>query len=269
MQLFFVNPPHASFDNLPSDVLSHIALDTVMIPFNPPTPQDLSTICSLVRTCRHVYEALSMEGNPDLYGQVFRLMFDVEGIGRRLGVTALFSSTLVTALKHRIELLIAIKAFDAASPILPCVGQGAESLNHSLSVQHLRDAFLMITENNASNRFQLNCAQFSRFLDHNLTQLLRADLGARALVQNSAVHLIVPLLWMTTTIETLTKEPAGRRAQILDFLQPLVHWPSSVCSFIVRFRTGSTNIFLFRYPNPLLSGGSKFRMTRNQCRLLP
>ncbi|KAF8587150.1 hypothetical protein K439DRAFT_1614578 [Ramaria rubella] len=209
-----------SLQSMPSDVLCQIALESICSS-DITTPHDLGTIVSLILTCRFFHLTLSLSSNPDLYGKVFRFMFDVEAIERRLGPNAVRSSALASALKERLEAFSAlIISFDDSDsqieedgmPLLKC----------------LEKVYLVMTEDDGKNRYQLlRVARRCR-----LSWLLRRGQGTAKFDQGSGHALprpciatlafFVALLEMGKSHDALVKEDPDTRNAILDLFEPFV-----------------------------------------------
>jgi hypothetical protein len=184
-----------SLESMPSEVLSHIALDTVSIPTSIPTPRELTTVRSLVLTGRTFHQNLSPEHNPHMYANIFRLMFDVEAIRRRTGAATVVASAFALELKQRVETLKRIKSsLDDA--------ECNEDIRHALSTDLVR-AFMMMTEDDGKNRHQL-----IEFVDVTRIPTIFASHASRNgpipkdHARNAGLSLIIALMWMTSNGES-------------------------------------------------------------------
>lgn len=133
---------------MPPDVICDIALASLHSSHTP-TPRELKTIISLTLTCRLFNLVLSIAHNTDLYGHIFRLMFDVNAVGRRMGIDATKSSALASELIQRLRTMKAIKTgFDDAH-----CGHLIRDVN-TLPIS-LNRIYPMMTEDEGKNRYQL------------------------------------------------------------------------------------------------------------------
>jgi hypothetical protein len=184
-----------SLESMPSEVLSHIALDTVSIPTSIPTPRELTTVRSLVLTGRTFHQNLSPEHNPHMYANIFRLMFDVEAIRRRTGAATVVASAFALELKQRVETLKRIKSsLDDA--------ECNEDIRHALSTDLVR-AFMMMVEDDGKNRHQLvEFVDARRIPKHLVDHASRQGQITCDRAQNAGLSLIVALVWMTSNGES-------------------------------------------------------------------
>jgi hypothetical protein len=227
---------------MPTEVLSHIALDTISISSGVATLHELTTVRSLLLTGRIFHRKLSLSQNPHLYANIFGLMFDVEAVKRRMGPVAIGSSALASELKRRVEALKRVKdTLDAA--------EREEGLTIG-TLADLTTVFLMMTENDGKNGRQLaNLVDLSRvpYLLFAHVSRIRPSSGSRS--RNAGLALIVAIIWISADcessglslpkyslradvispiIDTLAKEDSAGRRAILDLFQPLIGWTSSV-----------------------------------------
>jgi len=152
-------PTVATFDSLPDDVLSEIAVETIYLRGELPTYGDLATLHSLSLTCRTIYHAISFTNRPGLYAAIFRAFFDMKAIQRRLGSDATYSRLLAHALKERIG---ALKRF--ATLFKPRSENTSEETSPSnvpnitldnLRLQDLTTAWFMVMEHDHRNLLHL------------------------------------------------------------------------------------------------------------------
>ena len=68
-------------DQLPSEILTDIALHLSVSTLLPPLP--------LLLTCKAVHRAISRGDNPRLYARIFRVNFDLDAAERRIGKASL------------------------------------------------------------------------------------------------------------------------------------------------------------------------------------
>lgn len=180
--------PTPSMENIPRDILTRIAIHTVSLSSFTPTPRELTTFHSLLLTCRVVEQKLSLKNNPYLHANIFRLMFDVEAVGRRLGPSAVTSSALASELRPRIDTLKRLKA---------CLG--AEGTGTVVTSRDLTMIFLMLTENEGKNYHQLsNFVDLSRIPDLLFAHPSRIHLSPAEIGQITGVTLIVAIMWISS-----------------------------------------------------------------------
>ncbi|KAF8511260.1 hypothetical protein BU17DRAFT_97352 [Hysterangium stoloniferum] len=205
-------PPRLT--TLPFDVLQHIAISTLP---NIPIPDDLQTIFSLLLTCRSLNAPLSADHNYELYGNIFRLMFDIRAVTERLGPQAIRSSTLTSALRSRCILLKRIKSkFQAA--------KFDEADSESLFTDLTR-LFLIMTEDDGKNRYQL--------LNLAIPRHTQGSAARRAL--NQKLHhsktpmfaYFVAIALMNESEEDVRAENHDVRERILDLLEPFTSFDNT------------------------------------------
>ena len=186
----------ASFATLPFDILTRIALASILLSQEVPTPMDLTTLLALVVTCRDIHNVLSLDANPDLYATVFRLMFDIPPIKRRLGSAAVISSSLAKEFPGRVKLLLRIKA--ASEVGYWNSSQHRDDWNlHGNS--YARKVLLMMAENEEKNSYQLACAGVLKVSDALVTQLLQFGLDSTPPFHQPGMTLTFALLWMLSS----------------------------------------------------------------------
>lgn len=84
-------------DQIPSEVLSLIALHLSLSTLSPPIP--------LLQSCKSVHSALSPANNARLYGRLFRSAFDTAAVERRLGADGIHAGNITNELKRRVVAL--------------------------------------------------------------------------------------------------------------------------------------------------------------------
>lgn len=180
--------PTPSLENIPRDVLTQIIIHTVSLSSSTPTPRELTTVYSLLLTCRNVEQQLSLRNNPHLYADIFRLMFDVEAVGRRMGPSAITASALASELRPRIEALRRLKA------VLDAEGTGSEVMSRDLT-----RIFLMITEDDGKNRHQLfYFVDLSRISDLLIAHSSRIRSSSGDFRHSTCVTLLVAIMWISS-----------------------------------------------------------------------
>lgn len=186
----------ASFVTLPSDILTHIALASILYSQEIPSPEDLTTLLALVFTCRAIHGVLSLTSNPDLYGTIFRLMFDTTAIKRRLGSAAVVSSVLARELPMRVRMLTHIKAALATGYWERAKHRNDWNLHGNC---YIRKVLAMMSENEEKNTYQLAVAGISKVSDALVTQLLRFGLDATPPSHQPCMTLTFALMWMLSS----------------------------------------------------------------------
>lgn len=174
---------HHSLETIPPELLEHIAFHVAASnPLGPP-----SGLVPLLRTSRHVHDALSITHNPHLYARVFSCMFDFSAVKRRFGIESLPSEPLAQELKRRCIVLKRIKAqvdclqtgnpelVEATSPNLEFAAEALPSTSTSRVSRYpgentmldevLWVAYLMMLENDGMNERQLRAADIEAWLD--------------------------------------------------------------------------------------------------------
>ena len=92
-------------ERLPGHILEDITLDAdLSFLAGPPT-----TLCSMLRVSRTLYETLARKYNPVLYAHIFRGKFDIESPLRRLGRRVLDASALADEVIRRFSCLQRVK----------------------------------------------------------------------------------------------------------------------------------------------------------------
>ncbi|GJJ05815.1 hypothetical protein Clacol_000002 [Clathrus columnatus] len=202
------------FVSLPSDVLDRIVLQTVV----QPAPgrgllHRLQTLSSLLVLCRVVHSNLSPLTNTYLYGQIFRMLFDITPIERRLGADASRSAVLTHELHRRFYMLKRIKAYLAST------GQRHLFENITLDLSLL---LLMLTESDGKNYEQIRevlgpsgVASLCRvlLLSPNITSMREE----RAMAIQS---LALVILWINQD-DVFESESPEKTEALLDILEPL------------------------------------------------
>lgn len=143
----------ASFLSIPPDVLDRIALQTVHQPAAATSDfaSRLRTLSSLLILCRGAHASLSPSNNPYLYGEIFRMLFDVAPVQRRLGTEAVRSATLTYELQRRLTMLKKLKAY-----LVDKMNDNDNSQPRpEPTVLDLTLLLLMLTENDGKNSQQL------------------------------------------------------------------------------------------------------------------
>ncbi|KAF5392676.1 hypothetical protein D9757_000941 [Collybiopsis confluens] len=140
--------PPASFDAIPQEILSEIAIYLATDTFLGPP----SAILPLISTNRWLYSCLSFHSNPYVYAKIYESKFDLSPAFRRLGITSFATTTLARELKRRCILLDRIRHRQLSSR-----GHGAngnvdddEELGELLA-----QIYLMVVENDGNNERQL------------------------------------------------------------------------------------------------------------------
>lgn len=176
-------PEPASFlTKMSYDILGRIALNTIPASSNPPAPHELRTICSLLLVSRKLRDTISIRNNHDLYATIFRLMFDINAVQRRLGSPSALQDVLTTELIKRLKLLRRIKAHSEEA-----------SYNTSILQEDNTAVFFMVLENEGKNMRQLQTAGVGRFLHMIVTRTLEST---TTLFKYPYV-LVFPLVWST------------------------------------------------------------------------
>lgn len=185
-----------SFSTLPLDILTRIALASILLFREVPTPVDLTTLLALLSTCRSIHNVLSLDDNPDLYATVFRMMFDITAIKRRLGSVAVVSSSLAKEFPARIKLLLRIKAASESQYWHNAQHQDDWNLHGN---SYVRRMLLMMAENEEKNSYQLVCSGVFKVSDTLVTQLLRFGLDSTPPSHQPCMTLTFALMWMLSS----------------------------------------------------------------------
>ncbi|KAF8587149.1 hypothetical protein K439DRAFT_1614577 [Ramaria rubella] len=181
---------------LPSDVLTHLALATILICPGIPTPKAVMTLLVLVQTCRSIHDALSLESNSPLYATIFELMFDVRAIKRRLGSTAVISSVLASEFQVRVGMLTRIKAASSMTYWDRAENRDDWSLNGN---SYLCKVLSMMTENYEKNYYQLACCSVSQLTDLLVSRILHTAQNLSLASQPHCIPLTFSVMWMLTS----------------------------------------------------------------------
>ncbi|KIJ46322.1 hypothetical protein M422DRAFT_250370 [Sphaerobolus stellatus SS14] len=233
--------PLELFNTLPPDILCNIALELVR---RSPHPLHFAIvpIRSLLLTSRHVYNCLSLGHRPDLYADIFQISFDMAPIRRRLGVKAVFSTSLAHALVERCATL---KRLSSLFSQLPSLGRNAgewrsvaitgRGLFEALQVNDLMNVWIMLMENDCRNKQQLNSIMLTNGLARILVYFILRDVqDFDPLPHDPRFSLCLVLIRMTGVLaNTLDFEDTSVHGSLLDFAEPFLHqaswvWPASI-----------------------------------------
>ncbi|KAJ7573981.1 hypothetical protein C8J56DRAFT_980412 [Mycena floridula] len=136
--------PAPSLDNVPQEVLEHIALFSGTESFLGPP----SSLPSLLVTCRRM-DCLSMSSNPCLYAAIFTAKFDSKSACLRLGSITVAPAIFAQELRTRCINLKRIRAKFGASI------QGGTLVDGESLRDLLYHAYILMIENDGKNRSQL------------------------------------------------------------------------------------------------------------------
>ncbi|KAI0049022.1 hypothetical protein FA95DRAFT_1489902 [Auriscalpium vulgare] len=135
------------FDNIPNEVLEHIAYyAATALVVGPP-----ADLLPLLLVSRRFAAALSSASNPSLYAAIFAVKFDTTALKRRLGASAVAPQKLAAELERRCTLLRRIRArTDCYVGKTPLSEDDAGRMHEMLWM-----AYLMMLENDGVNERQL------------------------------------------------------------------------------------------------------------------
>jgi len=180
-----------SLQSMPCDVLSHLALVTVSLSAGIPTPREITTVIALTLTCCSIHYKLSLSHNPHLYADIFRLMFDIAAIRRRVGAEATASSALTSELEQRVK---ALKRIKVVLDAFEC-----EEASWDVISTDLMCLFIMMTENDGKNRYQLiNFVDVTRISGYLVAYASRTGPTPSGLARKPDHGLIIALMWMSS-----------------------------------------------------------------------
>lgn len=166
--------PLYSFETLPPDIHTNIALISIQLSSKVPTRRDYATIHSLLLTSRRIHHSISPVNCPDLYATLFYLSFDSAAICRRMGPTALFSSSIAKLLKTRFLILrklgSLLDSLALSNPRHQSTSIFSQEDQQDIELEDLCHMWLMMTENDSKNLYQLNSINFSGSLYSILTR---------------------------------------------------------------------------------------------------
>jgi hypothetical protein len=161
---------------IPQELLERIALHLALSSSTGPPVHLIALLC----TCKYVRHALS---STDLYSKIFRGMFDVDALRRRLGPRTLHSRFLVSQLKTYCTALRRIRHGDIFAPDVEDV---------------LRTAFILLTENDGKNRAQLEWANTYGFVNSFVRRRLWHD-PVNGWPRDTPLHsLVLWVMWCMT-----------------------------------------------------------------------
>ncbi|THU83391.1 hypothetical protein K435DRAFT_844066 [Dendrothele bispora CBS 962.96] len=151
-----------------------------------------SGICSILLTCRWLYQCLSMQNNPGFYTRLFRFKFDYDAPLRRLGTQWLTTRHFSAELKKRMETLKRVRRRE-----------------EPYSVQDLWTCFLMMSENDGRNERQLiEWARIYPYLQRATSMRFESEPNSSAnwFSGSQGTALILWLWWMIFSREDLRVE---------------------------------------------------------------
>ena len=161
---------------IPQELLEGIALHLALSNTTGPPVHLIPLLC----TCKYVRHALN---STDLYSKIFRGMFDVDAVFRRLGPRALHSRFLASQLKTYCTTLRRIRHGDIFAPDVEDV---------------LRTAFILLTENDGKNRAQLEWANTYGFVNNFVRRRLWHD-PVNGWPRDTPLHsLVLWVMWCMT-----------------------------------------------------------------------
>lgn len=143
-----------SFDDIPHDVLEHIAFFTAIDPLlGPPTG-----LLNFVSLSKRTYDTLAFNKNPLLYARICAAKFDLDAPVRRLGKNALTASALANEFVKRCIVLKRLRSHALVHEVNPTF-EDEQTLNETLWT-----AYLMVLEDGGRNVSQLRNACISDWL---------------------------------------------------------------------------------------------------------
>ncbi|KAF9475448.1 hypothetical protein BDN70DRAFT_883714 [Pholiota conissans] len=164
-----------------------------------------SDICSVVLISRSIYQQVSYKTNTNLFARIFRFKFDYSVLGRRFSERWRTSGCLASELIKRFRALKRIKAME-------------------LRIEDLWTAYLMMMENDGRNDSQLqDYADFTKYLQSFLIYRSRPEARELAWFRNPVVDsLVIWILWLTSSEESIRGEDPQLRQYILDILHVFI-----------------------------------------------
>lgn len=182
-------PPRTTLATIPLDVLSHIALDTVYQPSDPPTLRELTAVHALLLTSRAINYKLSPIRNPHLYADITRLMCDIDPVQRRLGSRATTASALASELPQRFSMLKRVR-------------RRLCDINHGDRHTQLTDLarlIMMMTEDDGKNRRQVaDILRPTGLSELCLTLLSRCSQSSEGNAHSPDIAFVVALMWLNS-----------------------------------------------------------------------
>lgn len=216
---------------IPAELLENIAVEVIL---SKPSGS-LSSLPSILCSCKQIYHVLRMKNNHSLYARAFRGLFDAGAARRRFGPRALHSSNLAHQLTLYCSALRDIRRGDIYS----------NNLKYTLWA-----AFFMISENDGNNIAQLQWAGLDDFVSRFVRTRLFDGRGRHRgwPAENEENALALWLMVMTdnerTSImplfsffpsnrlaEKLRSENHFRREQMIKLLLPYTTLACRVCLF--------------------------------------
>ena len=140
-------PANLNLNNIPQEILEHIALCTVTTKFLGPP----AAIIPLLLINRRLHSCLSASSSPHLYARIFAFKYDVATVIRRLGPERTSTTVLSAELQRRCSHLTRIRCRTDTKIIQSPFVQYDNKMVHAI----LWMGYLMMLENNGKNEQQL------------------------------------------------------------------------------------------------------------------
>lgn len=152
-----MSPQNSCLNNIPQEILEHIAFFTATERFLGPPTQ----IIPLLLTNRRIYLYLSISSNPHLYARIFVHKFDVVPAIHRLDPGHTSSTIISSELRRRCGFLRRMR-LRLDSRVIPALG---DNVDDRTIKEILWMSYLMMLENNGKNEQQLrHYAQMEEWL---------------------------------------------------------------------------------------------------------
>lgn len=118
-------------DQIPAEILAHIAFHLSITTLSPPVP--------LLQSCKSIHSAISPSTNHRLYGRLFRSAFDTAAAERRIGSGGINAGNVTQELKRRVIALNRIERMVQAQLVF------------AIQIEDLWVLYIMLIENGGSN----------------------------------------------------------------------------------------------------------------------
>ena len=193
--------PAISLDNVPNEILEHIAYFSGTSPLLGPP----STISTLLTLNRNINSVLSPSRNPHVYARIFAAKFDTSALFRRFGAAEISAQTLAKLLKERCTILKRVRArTDCLRGRAEfAVDEHARGTEEGMLDEILLTCYKMMLENDGRNEQQLRHFGLYQWLDKYLFDLEGASFAIMALraarwpVSDDRLALAMWLFWFT------------------------------------------------------------------------